>query len=148
MKAFSVHIGPPMSQVRESCVKHNSKLVDLTVIGYEHLDAVKATGILIDTPLKYSEVLRLLLLNREPELLYLDTDCWLIEPPKFSGVGRGSRSNWAMYSGDNPSIFASMLATHKGAKQVNQGRDERALALAGAQIINAIHKWEIPWFKE
>lgn len=137
-----------MSQARQRCVNHNSELVDLRVLGYEQLEEVKATGILIDTPPKYSEVLRLILLSREPNLLYLDTDCWLIEPPKFAGVGRSTRSNWAMYSGDNPSIFASMLATHKGTKQVNQGRDERALALAGAQIINAIHKWEIPWFKE
>lgn len=148
MRAFSIHLGPPLSPARVRCVEHNKNLIDLTVIGLESDSEVKAQGVQVLTYTSYSEVLRLLLLSREPNLLYLDTDCWLVEPPTFSGLGRSSKSNWAMYSGDNPAIFAEMLNQHKVRKQVNEAIDQRALSIAGAQVINAIHKWEIPWFKE
>ena len=147
MRAFSIHIGPPLSPSRVRCVEHNKSLIDLTVVGLEHDAEVKAQGILTPCETHYSEVLRLILLSREPNLLYLDTDCWLVEPPTFSGVGRGRKSNWAMYSGDNPAIFGKMLAEHRKLKRVSERRDEMSLRLAHANVINAIHKWEIPWYK-
>jgi hypothetical protein len=128
-------------------VEHNKSLIDLTVVGLEYDAEVKAQGILTPCETHYSEVLRLMLLSREPNLLYLDTDCWLVEPPTFSGIGRGRKSNWAMYSGDNPAIFGEMLAEHRKLKRVNEHRDEMSLRIAHANVINAIHKWEIPWYK-
>lgn len=147
MRAFSIHIGPPLSPSRVRCMEQNKSLIDLTVIGFEYDTEVRAQGIRVVTYTSYSEVLRLLLLSREPNLLYLDTDCWLVEPPTFSGLGRSRQSNWAMYSGDRPSIFADMLAQHKSRGHVYEAIDQRALCLAGASVINAIHKWEIPWYK-
>lgn len=148
MRAFTIHRGAPLSESRSKCVTHNSELLPLAIIGTEYDAEVQAQGIRVETFTSYSEVLRLLLLSREPDLLYLDTDCWLIEPPSFTGLGRSRVSNWAMYSGNNPAIFAAMLATHKARGQVYEAIDQRALTIAGAQVINAIHKWEIPWFKE
>jgi hypothetical protein len=52
-----------------------------------------------------------------------------------------------MYSGNNPAIFAAMLAEHRARKRVNEHRDDIALRTAHAETINAIHKWEIPWYK-
>jgi hypothetical protein len=128
-------------------VEHNKSLLGLAVVGLEYDTEVRAQGVKVDTYTQYSEVLRLLLLSREPNLLYVDTDCWLVEPPDFSGLGRSRQSNWAMYSGDRPSIFSNMLAQHKARKHVYEAIDQRALCMAGASIINAIHKWEIPWYK-
>jgi hypothetical protein len=148
VRAFSIHVGGELTEVRKRCVEHNASVLNLKIYGVEYTEEVKATGVCVISPLAYSEVLRLLLLSREPDLLYLDTDCWLVEPPDFEEPGVGRKSNWAMYSGNNPSVFASMLEDMKRRKKVNDFRDWAALKRAGAQTINAIHKWEIPWFKE
>jgi dTDP-4-dehydrorhamnose 3,5-epimerase-like enzyme len=52
-----------------------------------------------------------------------------------------------MYSGDNPGIFSRLLDHHKARREVNESADQHILSRSGAEVINAIHKWEIPWYK-